>query len=200
MPRESYRTDDEDDDFRRAGASGGGIPGWVWVVLGGGALAVLVVGWLGFATFNPRDAAVRQEVARVDMMRAEVKARPPVMAVPEFAPDGMAGAGGPVPVLSLVRITNAYKGDPAAADNRYTGRRLHVRFEVKTVGAGWAGASADLGAGLPPDTAPNVIFRFADDLPAPGETVLIEGQCEGLTPGRVPAAALNFSNCRVVRE
>jgi hypothetical protein len=194
MPRrESYRTDDEDDDLRRAAASGGGVPGWVWVVGGGGVLAVLLVVGLGFAVFSSRrEAAARHEVARAEAMHAHDMAVPAPMRMAEaHVPDG-----GTRQLLSLTRITNAFKNDRAAADARYTGQQLRVRVEVKAAGAGWVGASADLGGGVPRETAPNVIFRFDDEPPVVGESVVVEGQCDGLSPDQT----LTFSGCRVMRE
>ncbi|HYH63469.1 MAG TPA: hypothetical protein VD866_02110 [Urbifossiella sp.] len=206
MPRrDAYLTDDDDDTPRRAAASGGGgVPGWVWVAVAGGALALLLVGGLGFFSFNRREAAVRHEVQRADMMRAEVQARPPVMAVPEVGPGGMVGPGGQPPVIPLAQFTNAYKNDRDNANVHYTNRQFQVQVRVKTVGENWAGTSADLGAGAPREMVPNVIFRLVDGQVVPGETVVIEGTCAGLSPGPADgpmrSPTLTFTNCRVVRE
>lgn len=204
MPRRDAYLTDDDDTPRRAAASGGGVPGWVWVAVAGGALAVVVLGGLWFARVNQRDAMMRHEVARADMMRAEVQARPPVMAVPDDAPGGMAGPGEP-PVLSLARITNAYKSNRAAAEVRYTNRQWQVRVEVtvtgvRATGERWVGVSVDLGAGPPPGTEPNVIFRLTDGPVAAGTTVVIEGRCVGLLPDPRGGETLTFTDCRVVRE
>jgi len=207
MPRrDAYLTDDDDDNTprRAAAAGGGGVPGWVWVAVAGGALAVLVVGGLLFARSNQREAVMRHEVQRADMMRAEVQARPPVMAEADHVPGGIAGPGGQ-PVLSLARITNSYKSDRAAAEDRYTGQQLRVRVEVtmtgvRATGERWVGASVDLGAGPPRGTEPNVIFRLTDGLVAAGTTVVLEVRCDGLLPDPRGGETLTFTDCRVVRE
>jgi hypothetical protein len=203
MPRrDTYLTDDDDDAPRRGAASGGGMPGWVWVAVGGGALAVLVVVGLGLAVFSRREAMVRHEVdvARADMMRAEVQARRA-----EFTHDGVAGPEGPLPVLSLTRVTNAYKSDRGKAEERYTNRRVRVRVEVKAAGVGadgeaWVGAPADLGAGVPRGGEPNVVFRLTGEPVAVGTTVVLEGRCDGLLPHPRWAEVLTFTDCRPVEE
>ncbi|MFO0798156.1 MAG: hypothetical protein U0804_11830 [Gemmataceae bacterium] len=203
MPRrESYQTDDDYDDRRGRASGGGGIPGWVWVVVGGGALAVLgFVGMVFFAFTARRDAAMQHEVARAEMMRAEAQA---VRAEAERDHDGDDGGGVAAKGLtewSLERITNAYKNDRAAADEKYTNQRVRVRFEVKTTGPGWVGTSADLGMGQPRDTTPNVTFRFAGDEDVPlGTTVVIVGRCAGLATDPIVGTTLTFTDCRVVRR
>ncbi|QDU23434.1 hypothetical protein [Urbifossiella limnaea] len=205
MPRrESYQTDDDYDDRRGSASGGGGIPGWVWVVGGGGALAVVVVVGLMFFAFTARrEAMVQHEVARAELARDEAQMmRAEGNAVGGHGAVGMAPDR--LPVLSLLRVTNAYKNDPGTAEVRYTNQRVRVRVEVKATGEGWVGTSADLGSGPPRPMASNVIFRLDDDGVAAGTTVVIEGMCAGLSPGPADGPmrgpTLTFTNCRVVRE
>jgi hypothetical protein len=208
MPRrERYRTDDEDDDLRRADASGGGIPAWVWLIGGGGVCAALMVVAVGFAFFSSR-RAVQQDMARAETVRMEVdaeqamivaKAERPRPAEPEPEPDEIDEE--PVmPVLSLERIANGYRTDPDAADGRYAGKRVRVRFEVTGKGAGWLGATATIVPNRAREAVPNVIFRFAGANAAIGSTVVIEGRCAGLAPDATTEMKLTFTECRVIRQ
>src|SRR4051812_45003317 len=119
MPRrESYLTDDEDDTPRRANASGGGIPTWLWVGGGGGVLAVVVFVGLGFALFSTRQAAVRREVAAVRAVDAEV-ARPAMAMKAEGGTRRVEPrvheAEGELPAIPLARIAEVYREDRAKA-------------------------------------------------------------------------------------
>lgn len=208
MPRrERYRTDDEDDDLRRrASASGGGIPAWVWLIGGGGVLALVVVAGLGFAFFTSRREAVRADFARAEVMRAEADAR-----AHGHEPDGFGvdvpqviPPGGPegVKELSLTRVVNAYRNDPDAAAATYGGRRIRLRFEVGAVGDGWVGASAALDKDRAVPAAPNVIVRVpaADGGAAVGATVVVEATCDGLVEDPETGPKLMFTRGHFVRR
>ena len=196
MPRpDAYLTDDDDDTPRRAAASGGGVPGWVWGTGGAGVFLVLLVGSFAVAFFNKREALQRDHVARAEMKRVEAMHK---------ADLPMKVAAGR-PVIPLAQFTKAYKDDRENADVHYSGRTFRVQVLVKTVGEGWLGTSADLGAGPPRDTVSNVIFNVAAGHAGrhvvPGQLVVIEGTCAGLAPGPeegpMRGPTLIFTACRV---
>lgn len=198
MPRpDAYLTDEDDDAPRRAAASGG-VPGWVWGVGGAAVFVGLLVGSFAVAFFNRRDALRREHVARAEAVQAEAQARA------AKAVEAEPGPGGPLRVVPLEQFVHTYKTGGVTAGAHNVGKRFRIHVRVQVAGEGWVGTSAGLGAGQPGATASNVIFRLADDLPAPGETVVIEGTCAGLSPG--PAAGpmrgptLIFTDCHVVRE
>lgn len=208
MPRrESYRTDDEDDDLRRrASASGGGLPAWVWLIGGGGVLAMVVVAGLGFAFFTSRREAVRADFARAEVMRAEADHQPippdqwddePVAEVPRLGGDAKE-----LKEVSLTQFLKVYQNNPAAADATYTGTRLRLRLRVSAVGDGWVGASGALEPGRPAPATPNVIVEVpaADGGAAVGATVVVEATCDGLVTDPETGPKLMFSRGHFVRR
>jgi hypothetical protein len=200
MPRQpSYTPDDEDDDLRRAGATGGGVPAWVWVVGGSGVLAVLLCGGLGVALFIGRQAAVRQEVVRAEMVQADIAMKAD-MPMKQMRAGPGAGVAGEVPVSSLAEIATAYRDDTAAADARFKGQVVRVEIEVWKSGEGWVGTFAAIGRGLPRDRTPNVYFRVPGVRVADGVRVVIEGTCAGLSADPQTGSRLTFTDCRLVEE
>ncbi|MBN9524415.1 hypothetical protein J0H58_38855 [bacterium] len=228
MPRrESYRTDDEDDDLRRrAHASGGGIPGWVWLLGGGGVLGVLVVAGLGYSLFTSRQAAVRRDVARVEAVRVEADQRAQQMAHDhddgDLDPHWNPIPGGPPAqtqsaVTPLRRIADAYRTDPDAADARYAGKRWRVQFGVRAAGKGWVGAGVALTPEHPRVTssdpaerkaqeaavqamAPTAVFEgLTVEVPV-GRRVVIEATCAGLSPDPTTGVKLVFTNSRLIPD
>lgn len=199
MPRrDAYLTDDDDDDTpRRAAASGGGVPGWVWGTGGAVVFVVLLVGSFAVAFFNKRAALQQEHVARAELARAEAMRKADVHAEKK----AVAGRS----VVPLAKFTKAYKDDPENANVHYSGRPFRVQVRVTSVGEKWVGTSADLGAGPPRGTVPNVIFNFAAGHAGrhvvPGQMVVIEGLCAGLLPGPdegpMRGPTLIFAGCRV---
>ncbi len=232
MPRrESYRTDDEDDDpRRRAHASGGGIPGWVWLLGGGGVLGVLVVAGLGFALFTGRQAAVRQDFARAEAVRVEADQRARLahehdhdngdhvpLGNPIPIPGTRAPAGDQPAVTPLGVIANAYRTDSGAADARYARKRLRVQLDVRAAGDGWVGAVAALTPEHPRVTSsnpavrkaqeaavqamePTVVFEGLTTEIAVGRRVVIEATCDGLSPDPTTGTKLTFTDSRLIPD
>jgi len=161
------RRKDEDDDEREQPKQG--LSALAWLGIGFGIFAILVVGCCGGGAclFYRGVQNVAEEVKKQKEIEEE-------RAKSEKAIE-----------VEIDTLESDYKANPAAADNKYKGKRVRVSFEGKIIQVGgktyWQHPKRFVASGLTFSTSVYFLNKDALSKLQPDTTYTIEGKCTGVS-------------------